>query len=272
LLSPITQMNILIVDDETHLRTLIKKQLESYSCTLHDAPDLDNAFNIAKSVKLDLVILDVRLHDQDGRGFLRAMKNKEIPQAPVIMITAEANRTIVSDAIQLGVKGFLMKPFDKNTLIERIRQIIPLESIQNKTTEQPTKQPKAKRGLEIARKILLFEPVAERKERILYLLKTTAWSVTDCESLTDMAVQLQAGTVDCLLINVKAFVDLSSVEPAVQAIIEIVSSQKIPFFGLGKAEEVSDLVKAKEMGIADYILDPLTIEKLEKNAKLLPSP
>ena len=74
----------------------------------------------------DLILLDILMPGMDGPETLRRLR-REIPSGdsiPVIMMTADVTPDLESFCLQLGAAGFLRKPFDADTLVRRVRQVL----------------------------------------------------------------------------------------------------------------------------------------------------
>lgn len=108
-------MDILIVDDEKSIRDSTRFALEAED---HYAEAVDNgdvALLRLKEEEFELVILDLRLGDEDGLEVLKEM-HKRFPQIPVVLFTAHASVDTAVKAIQLGAMDYLEKPFTPEQL------------------------------------------------------------------------------------------------------------------------------------------------------------
>lgn len=115
----------LVVDDSGASRTLLKGLLTQQGFTCIEAAD-GNAGLAAlhDNWPLDLVLLDWHMEPMDGPEFLRQVRDDpRTVGVPVIMITAEASRQAVVDAAKLGVQGYVVKPFNKQMVAERIASL-----------------------------------------------------------------------------------------------------------------------------------------------------
>jgi two-component system, chemotaxis family, chemotaxis protein CheY len=112
----------LVVDDSGASRTLLKGLLSQQGFTCIEAADGNAGLQALRdNWPLDLVLLDWHMEPMDGPEFLRQIRDDpRTVGVPVIMITAEASRQAVVDAAKLGVQGYVVKPFNKQMVSERI--------------------------------------------------------------------------------------------------------------------------------------------------------
>lgn len=263
-------MKVLIVDDDALVRALVKVQLQAYECDFFESATLEGAIHVLKKEQIHVVLLDINLEGGDGRDLLRGMKRRDFPTAPVIVMTFDARREIVQDAIELGARGFITKPLEHASLVERIEQIKELKPRREREKPvQSTSTPEKIRPLKLPRRILLVEPNEERRETILNLLQTTAWEVSYCETLHQAELLMDEIEVDYLFINIKideAGLDSKSL---IARLLETGQENDLGVIALGRADDVDYLMDAHELGISDFILDPVTYAKLEKSAQTL---
>ena len=109
---------ILIVDDEPDIRTLLEGILSDEGFETRQAHDADSALAAFRARRPSLVILDIWLQNSrlDGLGILAAM-NAEEPQVPVVMISGHGTIETAVQAIQQGAYDFIEKPFKSDRLL-----------------------------------------------------------------------------------------------------------------------------------------------------------
>jgi two-component system NtrC family response regulator len=114
-----TSGNILVVDDETRLRSLLKRiiSLEGYS--VHEAADLKTAAKLMDKEEIDVVVCDVRLPDGNGIEFTRNMKALSA-HVEIILLTAHANIPDVVQAMRSGAFDYISKGDDNDKLLPLI--------------------------------------------------------------------------------------------------------------------------------------------------------
>jgi CheY-like chemotaxis protein len=117
--------NILVVDDDDFQHKLINKLLEKKDYHLIFAGNGSEALNMMRKTKPDLILMDVMMPDMDGLETMRTMRSEPIlAKIPVIMITGKSDGQVVSDSMKVGAADFVVKPFDKATLIAKVNQAL----------------------------------------------------------------------------------------------------------------------------------------------------
>lgn len=116
---------ILVVDDEKDLLELLQFNLEVSGHEVLTATTGWEGLEIARSAKLDLVVLDVMLPDLIGFEVLRKLRDKEDTRSvPVIMLTARGEESDVLVGFELGADDYVCKPFSPKELLARIRAVL----------------------------------------------------------------------------------------------------------------------------------------------------
>jgi DNA-binding response OmpR family regulator len=113
-------MRVLIVDDEAHLRRMMRITLETAGYDVEDAADGEAGLRaFADGAVFDAVLLDQRMPGLDGLETLRRMKATRA-DACVIMVTAYATIELAVDALKLGATDFVRKPMTPETLRQAV--------------------------------------------------------------------------------------------------------------------------------------------------------
>ncbi|MDD5424608.1 MAG: response regulator [Candidatus Omnitrophica bacterium] len=108
---------ILIVDDEEDLVKVTTFRLKSLGYNVAAGVNGQEALDLIKEKRPDLVLLDLRLPVMDGRDVCKAVKaNPELKDIPIVMFTASTEQISVQ-AKEAGADGFLVKPFEQEQLI-----------------------------------------------------------------------------------------------------------------------------------------------------------
>ena len=118
-------MKILIVDDFSTMRRIIKNLLRDLGFNnTHEADDGQTALPLLKRSQFDLLVTDWNMPGMNGMDLLKAVRADErLKGLPVLMVTAEAKRDQIVEAAQAGVNGYIVKPFNAQTLKDKLEKI-----------------------------------------------------------------------------------------------------------------------------------------------------
>ena len=123
-------MNILIIDDEAGLRNGLAKRLRIEGYEVYEASDSKETRELMKQHKIHIVLLDLRLADEDGHTLLHEIKQTE-PESSIIIITGYGTIQSAVQCMKAGASNYLTKPIDQDMLltsISREMQTINLQS------------------------------------------------------------------------------------------------------------------------------------------------
>jgi len=122
-------LNILILDDEQRVTDELSEFLKRKKFNVFESNEVSLALNILKNNRIDIMILDVRLKDDNGLNVLKDVKLR-YPDLEVIMITGHGDMDTVIESMRLGAIDFLKKPFqhiDAQIAIERTSRFIKMQ-------------------------------------------------------------------------------------------------------------------------------------------------
>lgn len=118
---------ILFVDDEEPIRELVRFYIEKEGFTMLEAGNGVEALEVFENDYVDLAIVDVMMPKMDGWELVKEMKG--IRDVPVIMLTAMGESKDKLKGFDLGVDDYVVKPFDPDELMARVRTILKRYSI-----------------------------------------------------------------------------------------------------------------------------------------------
>jgi excisionase family DNA binding protein len=101
---------VLVVDDEASIRDLLSKTLALAEYEVETAPDAQTALDRVRTAMYDLLIADLKMPGMDGLTLIRQVKRLR-GDLPVIIITGFSTESSAIEAVNLGVAGYLTKPF-----------------------------------------------------------------------------------------------------------------------------------------------------------------
>ena len=117
------KQRILIADDEKDFLELLKKRLENENYEVLAAANGEEALEMARESKPDLVVSDVEMPKMDGCALLSAL-SKEYADIPVIFLTSHTQFEEIKKGMDLGVMSYVPKPFKAETLLGVIKGMI----------------------------------------------------------------------------------------------------------------------------------------------------
>jgi two-component system chemotaxis response regulator CheY len=121
-----TDLKFLVVDDFSTMRRIVRGLLKEMGCNnVEEAEDGQAALNTLKAQKFDFVVSDINMPNMNGFDLLKAIKADDgLKHIPVLMVTAEARKEDIVLAAQSGAAGYIVKPFTKATLEEKVQKIM----------------------------------------------------------------------------------------------------------------------------------------------------
>ena len=119
-------LRFLIVDDFSTMRRIVRNLLkESGFADADEAEDGVAALNKLRNGKFDFVVTDINMPNMNGFQLLGEIKKDDkLKHLPVLMVTAEARKEDIVMAAQNGAAGYIVKPFTKATLEEKVNLIL----------------------------------------------------------------------------------------------------------------------------------------------------
>jgi two-component system, chemotaxis family, chemotaxis protein CheY len=122
------ESDVLVVDDSAAIRKILQRVLRQTGMainTIHEAGDGEEALQLLRSHKVDLVLSDINMPKMDGLELLAALKKSpDWMNVPVVMITTEGGETKVAEAVRLGANGYVRKPFTADQIKEKLAGIL----------------------------------------------------------------------------------------------------------------------------------------------------
>jgi two-component system chemotaxis response regulator CheY len=118
-------MRVLVVDDFATMRRIVKNVLKQIGFTnIVEADDGTTALRVLKENQIDLIISDWNMPKMTGLDFLKTVRGDESTKdVPFVMVTAEAQKDNVLQAVQAGVSNYIVKPFTADTVKEKLAKV-----------------------------------------------------------------------------------------------------------------------------------------------------
>jgi len=115
---------VLIIDDAATVRMYHRNTLEAGGLGVEEAVNGIEALEKALQTSFDLYVVDINMPKLDGYGFLRELRSREIPQAPAIMVSTEAEPSDRALAYAAGANMYLTKPVKPDQLLIYARLLL----------------------------------------------------------------------------------------------------------------------------------------------------
>ena len=121
----VTDLKYLVVDDFSTMRRIVRGLLKEMGClNVDEAEDGQAALARLREDKFDFVVSDINMPNMNGFDLLKAIRaDAALKHLPVLMVTAEARKEDIVLAAQSGASGYIVKPFTKAVLEEKVQKI-----------------------------------------------------------------------------------------------------------------------------------------------------
>lgn len=114
--------HILVVDDESRIRSIIKKYAEFEGHTVTEAADGMEAVHFCRSAEFDIIVMDIMMPELDGFSACREIR--KITQTPIIMLSARGEEYDKINGFEVGIDDYVVKPFSPKELMLRIEAVM----------------------------------------------------------------------------------------------------------------------------------------------------
>ncbi len=118
---------IMVVDDEMHIRELVRFYLDKAGFDTIEAANTEEALDIVENQYIDLAVVDIMMPGMDGFELVEQMR--QYREFPVIMLTAKSQSKDKLRGFSLGIDDYVTKPFDPDELMARVKTILKRYSI-----------------------------------------------------------------------------------------------------------------------------------------------
>lgn len=128
---------ILVADDNPANVDIFRTRLSAHGYDIISASDGEEALRRARESRPDLIVLDIMMPKMNGIEVCRAIKaDRSLPFIPIILVTARTDPKDVVAGLEAGAEEYLTKPIDQTALIARIKSVLRIKGLQDKTLEQ----------------------------------------------------------------------------------------------------------------------------------------
>ncbi|SOD91995.1 response regulator [Caenispirillum bisanense] len=123
-----SRLSVLLVDDESFVRTMMKQILRALGCTnVREAPDGASALKELELYQPSLVVCDLNMEPVDGLVFVQMVRNHQlraVRELPIIILSGQNDLGSVKQAAARGINAYLIKPVSMQALKSRIESVM----------------------------------------------------------------------------------------------------------------------------------------------------
>ena len=118
-------MAVLLVDDFATMRRILKNILTQIGFNnIYEADDGKSALKLLKNQKIDLIMCDWNMPIMNGLDLLNVVRGDDaLKEIPFVMVTAEAQKENIIQAVQAGVNNYVVKPFTTETITQKLEKV-----------------------------------------------------------------------------------------------------------------------------------------------------
>ena len=127
---------ILIVDDDPHIREVIRFLLEQSMFATEEAGDGVEALEKCKAFQPNLVVLDILMPEMDGTEVCRRLRSESGPSVPIVFLSSKAEELDRVLGLELGGDDYVTKPFSPRELVARIKAVLRRSPEQGSTADR----------------------------------------------------------------------------------------------------------------------------------------
>lgn len=238
---------ILVVDDSSTVRTVLRRELEQMGAIVSEACDGYQGFETANSGEFDLIITDVEMPRMNGYALCERLKNQCKDSTPILMLSSRDQEEDIERGFKVGAAGYLSKFSAKRELSERIQEILDTRSLLKGRTILVVDDSSSTRNvIQKALRKAGFDVIpAENGKRALEILKQTRPDMI----LSDLNMPELDGLGLCR--NVHADEDL----------------RQIPFIIMSSDGDRATMRRSLQFGAVAYLVKPFNVEQLVVTAE-----
>ena len=242
--------SILIIDDDKTIRKLINHHLKLNNFTTFEAENSNQAFDILKNEKIDLVLSDVTMEGMDGFEFCQKVRENEKHRfLPFIFVTAKNTLEDKSKAVESGGDDIITKPFDIQELILKTQALIRRSDIYRTYGMRKSLE---KSFDDVTPKILFVDDDSSMSRLFKYNLEKAGYDCTVANSVDEAMYLIKAKIPDVIVSDI--MMPKTDGFEFRRMILDMPSLKDIPFIFLTAKGSEEDILDGYDLGITDYVV------------------
>ena len=278
---------ILSVDDSKTIRALLARLFRPYACELYEAANGEEGLAVAGKERPDLIFLDYNMPVMDGVTMLRRLRDDaELRRTPVIMLTAESGVENIATVARLGVRDYIVKPFDQELLLAKTSRVVALVTRPNHERREKKPTPPSERAGETQGSASASEPTEPKPGQATPLQRASVLVVDDSRT---MRLSLIRGLNELGFDNIKEAkngrqaLELVLKEPfdlmlldmempemnGMEVLLALKNNPQLrglPVIVISGADQIENAVRCIEAGAEDYLPKPFNPTLLRARA------
>ena len=205
--------HLLIVDDDTRIRTLLKRYLGEHGYRVSTAGDAAEARRMLEGLDFDLLVLDVMMPGEDGIELTRSLS--DIRPVPVLLLTAKVETESRILGLEAGADDYLAKPFEPRELLLRISNILrrahqPKTPVIEQVMFGPYTFSLARKELKKGATLIRL---TEREQDIMTMLAENAGETVARHELVSNAADINERTIDVQINRLRRKIETDPANP-----------------------------------------------------------
>lgn len=262
---------ILVVDDLAPNVHLLKVKLQAEYYDVLTARSGREALEIAKTERLDLILMDAMMPGMDGfEACERIKSNPETWHVPIVIVTALEETKDRIRGLEAGADDFITKPIDDFNMTARVRSLLRLKMVTDQLLSHTGSNFSTSRNLlqtieKQQGRILLVDDHAKNAEKIAGPLREKHHVLIEGDPVK--ALRIAKSGIDIVIVSLlaEAFDGLR-----VCASLKFnEESRDVPILVMGEAEDQTRLIRAYDIGINDTIMRPIEVQEMKARVQTL---
>lgn len=119
---------VLVIDDDPLIAKLITHKLTRLGFDVHSASDGRAGIEAARRIRPDLMLVDWMMPEMTGLEFCRAIRSSDLASTPIILLTARAQVTDMTDGMDAGATAYITKPFSPRELAQQVTALLATDA------------------------------------------------------------------------------------------------------------------------------------------------